>query len=83
MTKQSNSLTSLALQKFKRNFWGVLSFWYIVLCGLLAVLAYAFAPDNSQNANQMHLSIHSKSPGFEVAILTIPGEKEVEQSFFN
>jgi peptide/nickel transport system permease protein len=33
---------------------------------------YAIAPDDSSNANQMHLSIHSKKPGFEVQMLHIP-----------
>jgi len=65
---------SKTLQKFKKNFWGVLSLGYLVICVLVAVLAYALAPDNSRNANQMHLSIHSKSPGFEVQMLTLPAE---------
>ncbi len=46
----------------------------MVLCTLTAIFAYALAPDNSQNANQMHLSIHSKAPGFTVQMLTIPSE---------
>ncbi len=74
MLKKSNSLSSLALQKFKRNFWGVLSFSYIILSGLVALFAYVLAPDHSKNANQMHLSIHSKPPGFKVQLLTIPSE---------
>ena len=78
MAPRANSLSKLALQKFKRNFWGVLSFIYIVLIGLIAVFAYVLAPDDSQNANQMHLSIHSKAPGFEVKMLTVPGV-QVEQ----
>ena len=80
MAQTPNSLTQLALQKFKKNFWGVLSFGLIVICGLLALFAYVIAPDNSQNANQMHLSIHSKSPGFTVDILTVPSSIEREQS---
>ncbi|WP_299432729.1 ABC transporter permease [uncultured Aquimarina sp.] len=80
---KSNSLTKLALQKFKRNFWGVLSFWFIVICALVAVLAYLLAPDNSKNANQMHLSIHSKGPGFSVKMLTIPSDAVSDQSYFN
>jgi len=40
------------------------------------VFAYVFAPDSSENANQMHLSIHSKSPGFEVQMLSIPLQKQ-------
>lgn len=70
--KKSTSLTQLALQKFKKNFWGVFSFGFLVLCVLLAIFAYALAPDHSKNANQMHLSIHSKNPGFTVKMLTIP-----------
>ena len=83
MSEKSSSLSSLALQKFKRDFWGVLSLGYITICGIIAVFAYAFAPDNSQNANQMHLSIHSKPPGFTTQILTLPSENKLEQSFFD
>lgn len=74
--KKSTSLTGIALQKFKKNFWGVFSFGFLSLCILLAIFAYAIAPDNSRNANQMHLSIHSKNPGFTVTMLTIPSEVE-------
>jgi len=77
----SNSLTTLALQKFKKNTTGVLSFWFVMLCGFIAVFAYLLAPDNSNNANQMHLEIHSKKPGFEVLMLKLPLEKEVDQPF--
>lgn len=72
MNKQATSLSQLALQKFKRNFWGVFSFSFLVLCGLAAVFSYAIAPDDSRNANQMHISIHSQKPGFEVQMLHIP-----------
>lgn len=74
MSRKYRSLSSLALQKFKINFWGVLSLGYILLCGLIALFAYFIAPDASKNANQMHLSIHSKEPGFTTTILTIPSE---------
>ena len=83
MSKNTNSLTQLALQKFKKNFWGVLSFWFIVLVGLVAIFAYVFAPDNSQYANQMHVSIHSKSPGFEVKMLSLPSQIKSNQNSFN
>lgn len=59
----------------------MLSFWFIVLCGLVSVFAYLLAPDNSSNANQMHLEIHSKKPGFEVLMLTIPSNQEIKQPF--
>ncbi|NNC49989.1 MAG: ABC transporter permease [Flaviramulus sp.] len=83
MSGKSNSLKQLALQKFKKNFWGVFSFYYIVFIGLISVFAYVFAPDNSQFANQMHLAIHSKKPGFKVTILSIPSKIESNQNIFD
>lgn len=56
-----------------------------MLCVLTAIFAYAIAPDDSQNANQMHLSIHSKSPGFTTQMLTIPSKVSAQNpvhSFF-
>lgn len=82
MGNQNNSLTRLALQKFKKNFWGVFSLVIIGSIGLISIFAYLFAPDTSKNANQMHLSIHSKSPGFEVQMLTIPSGIKSDQNFF-
>ncbi|WNH11284.1 ABC transporter permease [Thalassobellus suaedae] len=83
MSHKSNSLKQLALQKFKKNFWGVFSFYFIVFVGLVSVFAYVFAPDNSQYANQMHLAIHSQRPGFTVTMLTLPSQLEIEQSAFD
>lgn len=80
MDNHSASLTAIALHKFKKNLWGVFSFGLIVLFTLFAVFAYVIAPDNSTNANQMHLSIHSKPPGFKVSMLTIPGDNNSERS---
>ncbi|WP_299101906.1 ABC transporter permease [uncultured Winogradskyella sp.] len=83
MANKNNSLSRLALQKFKKNFWGVFSLGIIACIGFISIFAYLFAPDASKNANQMHLSIHSKSPGFEVQMLTIPSGIESEQNFFS
>ena len=83
MSLNNNSLTQLALQKFEKNFWGVFSLCIMVMMGLLSVFAYVISPDNSQNANQMHLSIHSKKPGFKVLMLTVPSKIENQQSFFS
>jgi peptide/nickel transport system permease protein len=76
MDKTNHSLTGLALQKFKKNFWGVLSLVFIVLLVLVAIFAYVLAPDNTQNANWGDLAIHSKSPGFTVKMLAIPSKEE-------
>ncbi len=42
------------------------------MAALVSVFAYFLASDNSTNANQMHLSIHSQPPGFECLILELP-----------
>ena len=81
MKSTSTSLTKLALRKFRKNFWGVFSFSFLVVCVLAAIFAYAIAPDDSRNANQMHLSIHSKQPGFKVDVLTIPSSVPQENGF--
>lgn len=76
MDKTNHSLTGLALQKFKKNFWGVLSLVFIVLLLFIAIFAYVLAPDKTQNANWGDLAIHSKSPGFTVQLLTLPSQEE-------
>ncbi|MFD2552671.1 ABC transporter permease [Bizionia sediminis] len=79
-SSNSSSLSKLALQKFKKDFWGVFSLGFIILVGLVAVFAYVIAPDNSEYANQMHVSIHSQKPGFKVNMLVLPQETANKQS---
>lgn len=49
----------------------------------MALFAYILAPDDSPNANQMHLEIHSKKPGFTVEILSLPLQEKTNQPWFN
>ncbi|AXG73346.1 ABC transporter permease [Flavobacterium arcticum] len=81
MDKSNQSLTGLALQKFKKNFWGVLSFWFIVLLLFVALFAYVLAPDKTKNANWGDLSLSSKPPGFEVTMLKLPSHVLVQTSW--
>lgn len=82
MSHKATSLRSLALQKFKKNFWGVLSFAVILSYAFIALFAYLLAPDSTKYANQMHISIHSQAPGFSVKMLELPSAK-VETSFWD
>ncbi len=59
-----------------------ISIAYILLIAFLSIFAYFFIPDKSTNANQMHLSIHSKSPGFKVNLLLIENNINYNQSLF-
>jgi ABC-type dipeptide/oligopeptide/nickel transport system permease subunit len=83
MAHKSSSLSQIALQKFKSNFWGVFSFCIVALIGFFALFAYVLAPDNSENANQIQLSIHSQPPGFKVKVLEIFSENKTQQSALN
>jgi peptide/nickel transport system permease protein len=83
MSQRSKSLFQLSVQKFKKNKLGLVCFWFVIFCGFVAVFGYTLAPDNSSNANQMHLEIHSKKPGFSVVMLTIPSDQKVSQSFLS
>ena len=79
--KTTNSLWLLAMQKFRTNKLAIASLLYILLCGFVAVFCYALAPDNSNAANQMHLEIHSKPPGFTSLILTIPNQNQAKENW--
>jgi peptide/nickel transport system permease protein len=83
MDKTGKSLTGLALQKFRKNFWGVLSLIFIVMLLLISIFAYVLAPDDTQNANWGDLSIHSKSPGFTVTMLHFPKGEDSNTSGFS
>ena len=78
-----SGLTASAFKKFKQNYLGLASLYFIVTVGFMSIFAYVFAPDNSQYANQMHLSIHSKSPGFEVSMLIEPQIPKPPQNVFS
>lgn len=56
---------------------------YIILIGVISIFAYFFIPDNSRNANQMHLSIHSSLPGFSVDVLILKNMLEAYQNPFD
>ena len=53
---------------------GKISLGYIILVTLCAVFASLLAPDGTENANQMHVSIHSKPPGFSTVLLLVPNQ---------
>ena len=59
---------------------GYLATGFILICVAISVLAYVIAPDNSVNANQMHLSIHSQSPGFKVKMLQVTSGADKDHS---
>lgn len=67
---------------FKKNFLGLISLSFIVFIATVSIFAYFLAPDNSPNANNMNLSIHSQKPGFSVDILKEKKIRIDNQSFY-
>ena len=67
---------------FKKNFLGLISLSFIVFIATISIFAYFLAPDNSPNANNMNLSIHSQRPGFTVDILKEKKTRIDNQSFY-
>ena len=82
MPKESAS-SLLKLKVLARYKLGFLSVVYILFLGLVSVFAYYLAPDSSSNANQMHLEIHSKPPGFEALILSTPSFEDQKQGWWS
>ncbi|MEK9612901.1 MAG: ABC transporter permease [Flavobacteriaceae bacterium] len=72
-----------AWHRFRKDPWAVGSALFIVGITLLALFAYPLSPDKTQYGNQMHLSIHSRPPGFSCQVLVIPHQsKHGNTSFF-
>lgn len=76
MSNTSKSYTQIALQRFKKDFWGVLCFWVIIAISAIALFAYFLIPDNSKNANAGDLALRSQAPGFTVNAITIPSNAD-------
>ena len=55
---------------------GFLSLSFIFFIFFISIFAYMISPDDSQNANNMSLSIHSKPPLFKTMILKIPNQSK-------
>ena len=64
----------------RKNFLGILSFTFILFVFFISLFAYVIAPDSTENANTMNLSIHSKKPGFKTEMITLKGEKSKKTS---
>lgn len=83
MSLSNQSLTALALRKFRKNFWGVFSFVFIAVLVFIAIFGYFITPDNSKYANWGDLAIRSKEPGFKVTMLRIPLEHQPESHWYD
>jgi peptide/nickel transport system permease protein len=80
----SGSLSKLAIRKVMRNPLAVVSLCFILLLIIISILGYVITPDSTPYANQQHLELNTKKPGFSVMMLKVPAkiQHSVKQNFF-
>lgn len=77
------SPTKLAWRKLLSNHLSVIGLLIISLFFLIALIGPFIRPDTSPKANEQHLELARKVPGFQVKMLLFPNEfSSEEQSFF-
>ena len=67
-----SSPQQLAWRRFRRHVPGMLGLSYVLLCGAVALLGYALAPDSSTYANFQVLELAKQPPGTEARVLLLP-----------
>ena len=78
----SGSLSSKARAALLRNKTAVVSLWAIVIAIFIAIAGYLITPDKTPFANEQHLEIAARKPGFKVQMLKIRNNSmPVRQSF--
>ena len=65
------SLTYKSWRRFKKNTLAMISLLFICLAILISVLGYLITPDETPYANNQHLELTTKKPGFEVKMLRV------------
>lgn len=77
------SPTKLAWRKLLANRLSVIGLLIIALFFLIALIGPFIRPDASPKANEQHLELARKAPGFQVKMLQLPNEfSSEEQTFF-
>jgi peptide/nickel transport system permease protein len=80
---QSRSLNEKAWKRLKRNRRAMFGLGVIIFSALLAVFAYAVAPDNSSSANEQILQLETHPPGFSIQILKRKREGQQRTGLIN
>jgi peptide/nickel transport system permease protein len=68
-----------AWYRFLRNPLSLSGMILIMMTLLLAILGYLIIPDKSPNANQQHIEIAARKPGFRVQMLKVCKNEDVEE----
>ena len=77
-----SSLSSIAWCRLRSNPLGLIGLAIVLTFFQISLLAYLIIPDQTSNANEMHLELASKKPGFEVFFLNQSNQNFENESFF-
>ncbi|MCZ4242725.1 ABC transporter permease [Pedobacter punctiformis] len=77
-----NSPSKKVWLKFKRNKFAFAGLIFILLLMLMGILGYLIMPDDSPNANVMHLQLSNKKPGRSFQFLIISKNDKVKEAGF-
>ncbi|MFM7079262.1 MAG: ABC transporter permease [Bacteroidota bacterium] len=78
----NDSPSSRFWKRFFRNFQAVLGLGIILLAMLVSVFCYVLMPDNSPDANEMHVSLGLLPPGTSVFFLELPSTANPNDDLF-
>ncbi len=81
--KNNKSLFQILPIIFKKNIIGSISISIILITGFIAIFGYKFAPDSTENANQMHITLANKPIGHKENFIRIPINNIHQKGFLN
>lgn len=73
----------VVFKRLSRNPLAIASSIVIIMFTLIAILGYAITPDKTPYANEQHLELAIKKPGFKVKMLKIYDREQQHYSFFH
>jgi peptide/nickel transport system permease protein len=79
---KSQSLNRLAWRKLKKNNISFFSLHFIILVLLVSIFAAVISPDNTPEANEMHIELATQPPFSKVLFLEILKDEYNQSSFF-
>lgn len=69
LENRSGSLLHIALLRLFKNRLAMVALGFIVLLTILAIFGYTIAPDSTPYANDQHVELAAKKPGFKITFL--------------
>ena len=81
-TERSTSPWKMAWDRFRKDRLGLSAIFFIGLVAMVAILGAIIRPDQTPDANDQHLALGKKKPGFEVLMLEVANRQEEPDYWF-